>query len=65
MEPLHVQTIDFNKDFNASKVRRARELATLSLLVRLRFSIAEQISTLSNVLVGILHLSRTKQAWQK
>ena len=65
MEALRVRAITFARDFHASAVRRARELATLSFEVRMGFSIAEQRSTLSNALVGILHSSQTEQqTWQ-
>ena len=50
VEALRVRAIEFAKDLHASEVRRARELATLSFEVRIRFTIAEQRSTLSNTL---------------
>ena len=66
VEALRVRAIEFARDLHASEVRRARELDTLSFEVKMEFSIAEQRSTLSNALVGILHLSQTEQqAWQK
>ena len=61
-----VRAIEFAKDLHASEIRHARELATLIFEIRMRFSIAEQRSTLSNALVGILHSSQTEQqAWQR
>ena len=66
VEALRVRAIEFARDLHASEVRGARELATLSFEVRMGFSIAEQRSTLSNALVGILHSSQTEQqAWQR
>ena len=66
VEALRVRAIEFARDLHALEVRRARELATLSFEVRIKFSIAEQRSTLSNALVGILHSSQTEQqAWQR
>ena len=61
MEALRVRAIEFTRDLHASEVRRARELATLSFEVRMRFRIEEQRSALSNSLAGILHLSQTVQ----
>ena len=57
VKALRVRAIEFASDLHASEVRRARELATLSFEIRIGFSIAEQRSTLSNALVGILHSS--------
>ena len=66
VEALRVRAREFVRDLHASEVRRARKLATLSSEVRMGFSIAEQRSTLSNTLVGILHSSQTEQqAWQR
>ena len=66
VEGLRVQAIEFSRDLHASDVFRARELATLSFDVKMGFSIAEQKSTLSNALVGIVHLSETEQQeWQR
>ena len=52
---LRVRAIEFARDMHASEVCPARELAKLSFEIIMRFSIAEQRSTLSNALVGILH----------
>ena len=66
VEAFRVRAIEFARDWHASEVRRVRELTTLSFEVRMGFSIAEQRSTLSNALVGILHSSQTEQqAWQR
>ena len=66
VEALRFRAIEFARDLHASEVRRARELATLSIEVRMGFSIAKQRSTLSNAFVGILHLSQTEQqAWHR
>ena len=61
VEALRVRAIEFARDFHTSEVCRALELATLRFEVRMGFSIAEQRSTSSNALVGILHSSQTKQ----
>ena len=66
VKALRVRAIEFARDLHALEVRRARALATLCFEVRMGFSMAEQRSTLSNALVGILHSSQTKQqAWQR
>ena len=66
VKALRVRAIEFARDLHASEVRPARELSTLSFEARMGFSIAEQRSTLSNALEGILHSSQTEQqAWQR
>ena len=66
VEALRVRALEFARELHASEVRRARELAMLSFKARMGFNIAEQRSTLSNALVGILHSSQTEQqAWQR
>ena len=60
VEALRGRALEFARDLHASEVRRAREIATLSFEVRMGFSIAEQRSTLSNALVGILNSSQTE-----
>ena len=55
VEALRVRAIEFSRDLHVAEVRRANELATLSLEIQMKFSIADQRSKLSNALIGILH----------
>ena len=57
---LSVRAIKFVRDLLAANVSCARVLATVSLIVRMIFSFADQPSTLTKALVKILHLSKTE-----
>ena len=66
VEELRKRAIKFAQDLHAGEIRRTREFANLNLEVRMGLSIAEQRSTLSNALSGILHSTQIEaNAWSR
>ena len=66
VEELRKRAIKFAQDLHAAEIRRTREFANLNLEVRMGLSIAEQRSTLSNALSGILHSTQMEaNAWSR
>ena len=66
VETLRDRTAKFAQELYATEIRRAQEMAALSIEMRLGFNIAEQRSTLMNALVNTLHAAHSESsAWRR